>query len=415
MATTNKLTAEKVKASKPKAATQRLADGQGLLLEITPEGSKRWRLRYRFGGAERMLSMGLYPETSLATARDRRDAARKLLAAGVDPSAARKAEKSARAGAAANSFEAVAREWHATKIGGWSPDHAARTLRRMETDVFPYVGSEPIDAVTPKRVLEVVRRVEARGAIETAHTILQQMGQVFDHAIHTDRCETNPARGRSKALRPVIVKHMAAVTDPKAAGALMRSMLDYQGHPVTRAAMVLSALVFQRPGNVRAAEWSEIDLDGAMWTVPSAKIKRTVQAKLSGRPHLIPLSTQAVELLRDLHKLTGHGRYLFPSMLTGERCMSENTINSALRRMGYSKDDMTAHGFRAMARTLLVERLSVHPDVIEAQLAHNKSGPLGAAYDRAEFMEQRRQMMQAWADYLDKLRDGAEVIPFRAA
>lgn len=415
MATTNKLTASQVKNAAPTTSTQRLFDGGGLYLEITPTGSKRWRLKYRFGRKEKLLSMGLYPDTTLAAARDKRDVARKLLASGVDPSAARKAESAARAGAAANSFEAVAREWHATKVGGWSPDHAARTLRRMETDVFPYVGAEPIGTITPKQVLGVARRVEARGAIETAHTILQQMGQVFDHAIHTDRCETNPARGRSKALRPVIVKHMAAVTDPKAAGVLMRSMLDYQGHPVTRAAMVLSALVFQRPGNVRAAEWSEIDLDDALWTVPSAKIKRTVQAKLSGRPHVIPLSKQALELLRELRRLTGHGRYLFPSMLTGGRCMSENTINSALRRMGYSKDDMTAHGFRAMARTLLVERLGVHPDVIEAQLAHSKSGPLGAAYDRAEFMEQRRQMLQAWADYLDKLRDGADVIPFKAA
>jgi len=195
----------------------------------------------------------------------------------------------------------------------------------------------------------------------------------------------------------------------------MRSIADYAGHPVTRAALAFSALVFQRPGNVRAAEWNEVDLVGAVWVVPSGKIKRTVQGKLSGRPHVIPLSTQAVDELRELQRLTGHGRFVFPSLLTGERCMSENTVNTALRRMGYSKTDMTAHGFRAMARTILVEKLNVHPDIIEAQLAHEKSGPLGAAYDRAEFMEQRRSMMQTWADYLDHLRDGAQVIPIKAA
>ena len=206
---------------------------------------------------------------------------------------------------------------------------------------------------------------------------------------------------------------MGALTDPKEVGTLMRSIIDYQGHPVTRVALVFSTFVFQRPGNVRAAEWSEIDLDGALWTVPSDKMKRTLQEKKSGRPHLVPLSAQAVAELRDLHKLTGHGRYLFPSLLTSDRCMSENTINTALRRMGYSKDDMTAHGFRAMARTILVERLNLHPDIIEAQLAHGKSGPLGAAYDRAEFFDQRRRMMQTWADYLDRLRDGAKVLPLR--
>ena len=277
----------------------------------------------------------------------------------------------------------------------------------MENNVFPWIGSTPIAEVTAPDLLTVIRRVEARGAIETAHTVMQQCGQVFRYGIATGRSERNPVPDLRGALKPVIVTHMAAVTDPNEAGTLMRSIADYQGHPVTRAALVLSALVFQRPGNVRAAEWSEIDLDAAMWTVPSDKVKRTVQAKISGRPHLIPLATQAVAELSEIRKLTGHGRYVFPSLLTGERCMSENTINTALRRMGYSKADMTAHGFRAMARTLLVEKLNVNPEVIEAQLAHSKSGPLGAAYDRAEFMEQRRAMMQTWSNYLVWLRDGA--------
>lgn len=415
MATTNKLTDVQIRRIKPAASTQKLADGGGLYLEVPPEGSKRWRLRYRFGGKEKMLSMGLYPETSLARAREKRDNAREQLADGIDPSAARKAETAARAGGATDSFEIVAREWILTKKEGWSPDHATRTLRRMEVNVFPLLGTRSLESIEAPDLLKVIRKVEARGAIETAHTIMQQCGQVFRYGIATGRCSRNPAPDLRDALKPVIVTHMAAVTDPKAAGALMRAILDYEGHPVTRAALIVSALVFQRPGNVRAAEWAEIDLEAAMWTVPSAKIKRTVQGKLSGRPHLVPLSRQAVDELRELHKLTGHGRFVFPSLLTGERCMSENTINTALRRMGYSKNDATAHGFRAMARTLLVERLGVHPDVIEVQLAHGKSGPLGAAYDRAEFMEQRRQMMQAWADYLDRLLDEAEEIRTKAA
>lgn len=411
----DKLTDTVVKKAKAAERPVRLYDGGGLYLEVTPNGGKWWRLKYRFGGKEKLLSMGTYPDTGLKDAREKRDAARKLLASNIDPSAARKAEKSGRSLAAANSFEAVAREWHASKGSGWSVDHAKRTLLRMENNVFPWIGQAPIADVTAPDLLKVIRRIEARGAIETAHTVMQQCGQVFRYSIATGRCERNPVPDLRGALKPVIVTHMAAVTDPKEAGALMRSIADYRGHPVTRAALVLSALVFQRPGNVRAAEWSELDLDAAMWTVPSDKIKRTVQAKISGRPHLIPLATQAVAELRDIYNLTGHGRFVFPSLLTGEKCMSENTINTSLRRMGYSKDDMTAHGFRAMARTLMVEKLNVNPEVIEAQLAHGKSGPLGMAYDRAEFMEQRRAMMQAWADYLDKLAAGADVVPLRAA
>ena len=412
---TDKLTDAKVKKAKPGERPIRLFDGGGMYLEVQPTGARYWRHKYRFDGKEKLLSLGVYPEVTLAKAREKRAEARDLLSKGVDPSAARKARRSARSEVAADSFEAVACEWHANKSGGWSADHAKRTLLRMETNVFPRVGPQHINSITGPELLAVIRRVEARGAIETAHTIMQQCGQVFRYGIATGRCERNPAADLRDALKPVIVTHMAAVTDPKEVGALLRSIADYQGHPVTRSALLLSALVFQRPGNVRAAEWSEFDLDGASWTVPSAKVKRTVQEKISGRPHIIPLSTQAVAELREQHKLTGHGRFVFPSLLTGERCMSENTINTALRRMGYSKDDMTAHGFRAMARTILVEKLNVHPDVIEAQLAHNKSGPLGAAYDRAEFMEQRRTMMQTWADYLDRLRAGADVIEFKAA
>ena len=412
---TDFLTDAAVKKAKPGEKPVRMFDGGGMYLEVQPSGSKWWRHKFRFGDKEKLLSLGVYPEVSLAEARKRRYEARQLLAKGVDPSATRKALKASPANLSADSFGVVAREWIEAKKEGWSAAHVARTLRRMETNVFPFIGAQHINSIGATDLLKVIKKVEARGAIETAHTIMQQCGQVFRYGIATGRCERNPAPDLRDALKPVIVTHMAAVTDPKQVGGLLRSIADYAGHPVTRAALVFSALVFQRPGNVRAAEWSEIDFEAAMWAVPSGKIKRTVQGKLSGRPHLIPLSTQAVAELRGLHGLTGHGRYVFPGLLTGERCMSENTVNTALRRMGYSKEDMTAHGFRAMARTILVERLNVHPDVIEAQLAHNKSGPLGAAYDRAEFMEQRRTMMQIWADYLDKLRAGSDVVPMKPA
>jgi integrase len=281
-------------------------------------------------------------------------------------------------------------------------------MARLEQNVFPFIGVQHIDSVTAPELLEVIRRIEKRGRIETAHTVKQLCGQVFKFGIATGKCKSNPAGDVGEALTPVIVNHLAAVTEPGEIGTLMRAIADYDGQPVTRGALLLSALVFQRPGNVRAAEWADIDLNKALWTIPSADMKRRVQEKKSGRPHLVPLSTQAVAVLRDLHELTGHGRYVFPSLLTGERCMSENTVNTALRRLGYSKSEMTAHGFRAMARTALAEQLDVSPDIIEAQLAHAKSGPLGAAYDRAEFMAQRRSMMQKWADYLGELRDAAK-------
>jgi integrase len=255
--------------------------------------------------------------------------------------------------------------------------------------------------------LQTLRRVESRGVRELAHSLRETAGQVFRYGIATGRCERNPAADLRDALKPVGTKHMAAVLDPDDAAPLMRAIAGYSGHPTTRAALQLAAQLFQRPGNIRAMEWSEIDLDGALWSIPASKMKRTLHGKVNGRPHLVPLAPQAVAILRDLQPLTGRGRYVFPSLLTGERPMSENTLRTALRRMGYSNDDMTPHGFRAMARTIMVEKLNMAPDVIEAQLAHGKSGPLGAAYDRAEFMEQRRQMMIAWASYLDELKDRA--------
>jgi integrase len=282
-------------------------------------------------------------------------------------------------------------------------------------NAFPYMGALPLSAITAPMVLDVLRKVEARGAAETVRKLSDGIGQAFRYGIATGRCERNPVPDLRGALKPRTVKHMAALLEPAQVGALLRACDGYMGQPVTRAALVLSALVFQRPGNVRAMEWAEVDFDGAMWAIPSAKMKRTVQAKISGRPHMVPLSRQALAILAELRPLTGGGRYVFPSLRMGGAPMSENTIRAALRNMGYSNDDMTPHGFRAMARTLMVERLNMSPDVLEAQLAHGKSGPLGMAYDRAEFMAQRRQMMQAWADYLDTLREGAQVLQFRRA
>ena len=308
----------------------------------------------------------------------------------------------------------MARELHATKAGGWSAHHGTQWLRTLEKDAFPWLGSLPLVDVSAPVVLTALRRVEKRGTIRSAHDLREYVGQVFRYGIATARCATNPAGDLRGALKPYTERHMAAVLEPDEAGELLRAIDAYSGQPATRAALVLSALLFQRPGNIREMEWCELDTEAALWTIPAAKMKRTAAAKLNGRPHLVPLAPQALAILAELRPVSGHGQYVFPSLLTGERPMSENTIRAALRRMGYSNDEMTAHGFRAMARTMMVEKLNVTPDVIEAQLAHGKSGPLGMAYDRAEYMEQRRAMMKLWADYLDRLRVGAQVIKISA-
>jgi integrase len=272
--------------------------------------------------------------------------------------------------------------------------------------------------ITAPVLLDTLRRVERRGAMETAHTLRQTAGQVFRYGIQTGRCDRNPAPDLAGALKPLKVTHVSALLEPGSVGELMRAIDSYSGQPVTRAALLLSALTFQRPGNIRAMEWAEVDVAAGMWTIPSDKMKRTVHGKANGRPHMVPLAAQALVALEEIKPLTGHGRFVFPALTGQGKCMSENTVRQALRRMGYSNDDMTAHGFRATARTLMVENLpGVSADVIEAQLAHGKSGPLGAAYDRAEFMQQRRELMRRWADYLDRLREGAQVIamPTRAA
>ena len=425
---TNKLTDTKIRKAKHTDKPVKLADGGGLYVELHPNGSRYWRMKYRFGGAEKRLAFGVYPEVSLADARKRRDEARKLVATGTDPSDLRKAEKAATAAKAEASrlaaaglpgpgtFEHVAREWlatvHQVKV---SAGHAERTRIRLEQDVFPWIGRQAIGEIDAPELLQCVRRVEARGAIETAHRVKDACGQVFCYGIAAGRCTRNPAADLRDALRPVPTRHHAAIVDPKRTAELLRDLMAYQGHPVTHAALALSALLLLRPGELRHMEWAWIDLDAATLTVPAETMKRTKADKANGAPHLVPLAPQAVTILRDLHRITGHGRYVFPSLLTGERCMSENTVRGALRRMGYGNDDMTAHGFRAMARTMIAERLGIAPEVIEAQLAHAVADSLGRAYNRTQFLEQRRDMMKKWADYLDTLRSGAQVIPFKAA
>lgn len=390
-------------AGKETAKPYKLGDTGGLYLEVAPSGGKWWRLKYRFDGKEKRLSLGVYPDVGLKDARQRRDDARKLLADGVDPGENRKAAKAAKAERASNSFEVVAREWYAKNSSNWAENHGKRILQRLERDIFPWIGGRPIADITAPELLAVLRRIEARGAVETAHRAHQNCGQVFRYAIATGRAERDPSPDLKGALPPVKQTHLAAITDPKAIGALLRAMDDYQGQFVTKCALRLAPLVFVRPGELRRAEWAEFDLDKAEWNIPAERMKMR-------EPHLVPLSSQAVAILRELHALTGEGRYVFPGARTNGRPMSDNAILAALRRMGFAKDEMSGHGFRAMARTILDEVLQVRPDYIEHQLAHAVRDPNGRAYNRTAHLAERRKMMQLWADYLDKQKAGADVI-----
>lgn len=375
----------------------KLFDGGGLFLLVTPPGGKWWRLKYRFDGKEKLVSLGTYPATSLARARQKRDDARRLLADGIDPSAHKQAAKVARG--EANSFEAVAREWFAKFSPSWVPSHGDKILRRLERDVFPWIGDKPVGAVTPPTLLAVLRRIEQRGAVETAHRAMQNCGQVFRYAIATGRAERDFSADLRGALPPVTPKHHASITDPKAIGQLLRDFRAYEGSFVTRCALLLAPLVFVRPGELRKAAWPEINLDSAEWRIPAARMKSRMM-------HIVPLSTQAVDVLRELHALTGAGAYVFPGARSTNRPMSENTVNAALRRLGYDKSTMTGHGFRSMASTLLNEQ-GWNGDAIERQLAHVERNGVRAAYNYAEHLPERRKMMQAWADHLQTLERGA--------
>jgi len=395
------LTDTAIRNAKPREKPYKLTDGGGLYVLVHPSGGRWWRFDYRFAGKRKTLSMGIYPEVSLKDARGKRDEARKFLAARIDPAEHRKATKVA----AADSLEAVAREWFAKYSPGWTSGHRDKVKRRLERDIFPWLGGRPVRDVTAPQVLEVLRCIEARGALDVAHRAHQNLGRIFHYAIATGRAERNPATDLRGALPPVQQKHHAAVTDPKAVGGLLRALDGYRGTPEVRAALCLAPLLFVRPGELRQAEWAEINLDTAEWRIPAEKMKMR-------EVHIVPLARQAVEVLRGLHPLTGSSRYVFPGLRTPTRPMSENTVNAALRRLGYDKDQMTGHGFRSLASTLLNEQ-GWHRDAIERQLAHAERDPVRAAYNYAEHLAERRKMMQAWADYLDGLKSGADVVPSR--
>jgi len=352
---------------------------------LVKDSGKYWHMNYRFAGKRKTSALGVYPAVSVAKARQRRDKAREQLADGVDPSAAKRDEKLAAAIATANTFELVAREFCAAKSGVWSSGCSEKRLRGMVKDLFPYIGEKPLAEITAPVLLATVRPAEVRGAHETAHTLRQTAGQVFRYGVQTGRCDRDPAADLQGALEPAVVKHMAAMLEPVEVGKLMHAIYSYGGQPTARAALILSALLFQRPGNIRQMEWGWIDFDKSVLTIPSRDMKLRIHQKINGRPHLVPLAPQAISALKELHPLTGEGRFVFPSLITTQRPISDNTVNLASRRMGIGKDEMTAHGFRATARTMPAERIpGISDDVIEAQLAHTKSGPKGSAYDRIE-------------------------------
>jgi integrase len=382
----------------------KLGDSGGLYVEVRPDGGKYWRLKYRIGGKEKRLSLGVYPEVTLGKARERRNDARKLLAGGTDPSEHRKATKAAGVERAASSFEAIAREWFDRLKPSWGEQHAGRILARLERDVFPQIGGRPIVELAAPELLAMLRKIESRGALETTHRALGNCGQVFRYAVATGRCERDPTRDLRGALSPVKGGHFAAVTTPAQVGALMRAIYGYQGTLTVQCALKLAPMVFVRPGELRRARWADLDFDAAVWSFHITK---------TDVGHVVPLSTQAVAILRDLHLLTGRSVYVFPGARSRERPMSDNAILAALRRMGIGKDEMSGHGFRAMARTILDEVLGFRPDFIEHQLAHAVRDPNGRAYNRTAHLPERREMMQSWADWLDKQRTGADVIPLR--
>lgn len=393
------LTDTSIKTAKPKEKAFKLTDDGGLFLLVNPNGSRWWRFRYRIDGKEKLISFGVYPEVSLKEAREKRDKARKMLRDGIDPSQAKKAQKASDSGA--DSFETIAREWFSKFSPTWTPSHGERILRRLERDIFPWIGKRPIGEIKAPELLTVLRRIEERGAVDTAHRASQNCGQVFRYAVATGRAERDPTGDLRGAIPPTKQTHHASITDPREIGALLRAIDAYEGGLIVRCALRLSPLVFVRPGELRKAQWSEINWDKSEWVIPAERMKMREK-------HIVPLSCQSLEILRELQPLTGDGKYLFPSPRTSDRPMSDNAVLSALRRMGYTGDQMTGHGFRSMASTLLNEQ-GWHRDAIERQLAHAERDSIRAAYNYAEHMPERRRMMQSWADYLGELRKGGEI------
>lgn len=396
------LTDTAIRNAKPQGKPTKLADGDGLYLLLNPNGSKWWRLDYRFDGKRKTLSMGVYPDVPLKLARERREVARALMAAGADPGEQRKSEKQAKAEAGSNTFEALAREWMATRGKEWTESYTCKTKSALERNAFPSIGSKPITEITAPDLLAMLRAIESRGVVDMAHRIQQHCGAIFRYAIATGRAIADPVSSLRGALSTVKQEHYAAITDPAEYAELLRAIDNYRGEATTKVAMQLLALTFQRTKEVRFAEWTQFDLDAALWRIP-AEIMKMREA------HIVPLSKQAIEVLKRLKALTGNGRLVFPSSTSRERPISENTVVYALARMGY-KGRMTGHGFRSTASTLLNEQGYRH-DVIERQLAHAEKNAVRAAYNRAEYLPERKKMMQGWADYLEKLKAGADVIP----
>ena len=400
------LTDTAIRNAKPKDKQYKIADERGLYLLVLKSG-KYFRWDYRFMGTRKTMALGVYPDTSLADAREKRDEARKLLAKDVDPSQHKKEKKAAMKEMLANNFEAIAREWIEKQRQKWSDGYTYRTTRKLELNIFPWLGKRPIKQITTKELLTVLGKMEKRGVPYSAGRVKAIVGQVFRYAISTDRAENDPSAALKGSLTPTVTRNRATITNPKKIGGLLRSIDGYDGQIVTICALKLAPLVFVRPGELRHAEWSEIDLDNAEWKLPADKMKMK-------RPHIVPLSKQAIEILKEIHTVTGYGRYIFPSIRSAARPLSDNTLNAALRRMGYTKAEITAHGFRAMASTILHEQ-GWKSDIIERQLAHVERNSVKAAYNHAEHLPERRKMMQQWADYLDSLKVGGMVIPLRRA
>lgn len=393
----------------------RLACSGGLYLEVSPAGSKRWFWKYRKDGKEGRMSLGSYPDVGAKDARKARDAAKLEKSDGRDPVQARKIEKLKSITPAGDTFKATALEWYEMKLDGWSSHYAIREKRNLEKDLFPYFATRHIGDIEAIELLAAIRQVEERGALDVAHRVLTTAGQVWRYAVATARAKRDISADIRGALKPHRGKHFAAITEPVALGGLIRAIRGYQGGPIVRAALQLAPMLFQRPGELRAAAWAEFDLDAALWTIPAARMKRSVDGKRNGDPHMVPLPTQAVVVLRKLHPLTGHGVLVFHGERSHDRPISDNTLRAALLTLGYGPDVQSVHGFRATARTLLAEVLDVDPLVIEAQLAHAVKDANGRAYNRTQYLKHRTAMMQQWADYLDTLAAGADVIQFKVA
>lgn len=400
------LTDTAIRKAQGNGKTQKLFDSGGLYLEISPNGGKWWRQKYRFAGKEKRLAHGTYPDVPLSLARTRRDEARRLLAQGVDPAEQKKATTAAQETLGSRTFKVIAVEWMAKRK--WVASYRKKVVAYFDNDVFPWIGSRDVDTLEAPDFLAIARRIEERGSNETAHRTIQKCGEVMRYAVATQRAKRNPVPDLDGALEPVEKGHFAAITQPAQLGALLRSLHAYRGTPMTMAALKLAPLVFVRPIELRTAEWDEFDLDAARWNIPATKIKTRI-------PLLVPLARQAVAILRDLHALTGRGRYVFPGVRTPRRPMSENTVLAALRAMGYDSETATGHGFRATARTMLDEVLRFRPDIVDHQLAHVVKDTNGRAYNRTAFIDDRVAMMQQWADYLDSLREGVPAAPAQKA